>query len=56
MRFKYYYIIAPSIRLPKRNNVSRLIKKEKGKKVKKGFVYSSDKNTFLTIKDIKKII
>ncbi|WP_440677315.1 UDP-N-acetylglucosamine 4,6-dehydratase (inverting) [Candidatus Pelagibacter sp. HIMB1587] len=54
--FKKYFIIASSIRLPERNNIKHLIRKERGKKVSKEFVFSSDKNKFLTIKEIKKIL
>ena len=54
--FYKYFLIVPSIKLPKRNNSTRLIKKERGKKVKSNFVFSSDKNKFLTINQIKKIL
>ena len=54
--FKTYFMIVPSIKLPERNFTKFLIKKEKGKKVKKNFIFSSDKNKFLTVKEIKKIL
>lgn len=54
--FKNYYIIIPTIKLPKRNDFYRIINKEKGKKVNKNFSYSSENNKFLSINEIKKII
>ena len=53
--FKKYFIIASSIRLPERNNIKHILRKERGKKVSKEFVFSSDKNKFLTIKRSKKL-
>ncbi len=54
--FKKYFMIASSIKLPERNNPKYLIKKERGKKVGQNFVFSSERNKFLTIKEIKKIL
>ena len=53
--FKDHLVLKPSIDLNKNYNINAL--KEKGKLVKKDFIYSSDRNKkFLNIKEIKKII
>ncbi len=54
--FKNFYLIVPSIKLPLRNNFQKIIKKYNGRKVVPDFSYSSEKNNFLSIKEIKDII
>ena len=54
--FKKFYLIVPSIKLPLRNNFQKIIKKYNGIKVAPDFFYSSEKNDFLSIKEIKDII
>jgi UDP-N-acetylglucosamine 4,6-dehydratase len=58
IEFKDYYIITPSITFGKKRSINyfRNILGELGKKVKKHFEYSSDKNKdFMTMKEIKEI-
>ena len=58
IEFKDYFIITPSITFGKKKSINyfRNILGELGKKVKKNFEYSSDKNKeFMTIKEIKEI-
>ncbi len=55
--FGNHYVIAPTIKYFDHNiNYGTNALKEKGKKVKEGFEYSSDNNKFLKINEIKKII
>ena len=56
--YKNYYIIKPAINLFEKNySYITNQKKEKGKKIKYGFEYSSETNSmFLNISEIKKIM
>ena len=56
--YKNYYIIKPAINLFEKNySYTTNLKKEKGKKIKYGFEYSSETNNmFLNISEIKKIM
>mgnify|MGYP006141279159 FL=1 len=58
IKFKDYFIILPSIKnfAPARNNYLTNSSKEKGKFVEKSFEFSSDKNKFLNISELKKRI
>ena len=53
LKFKDHYVICPSPQtFDKQNNFIKNLIGEKGKKVDSKFQYSSDKNTFLSIKQI----
>ena len=56
VRFKDHYVITPTIASFGKTKNSYLINslKERGQKISKRIVYSSDKNNFLTVKEIKK--
>ena len=56
VRFKDHYVITPTIASFGKTKNSYLINslKERGQKISKRIVYSSDKNDFLTVKEIKK--
>jgi hypothetical protein len=56
VRFKDHYVITPTIASFGKTSNSYLINslKERGQKISKRIVYSSDKNDFLTVKEIKK--
>ena len=56
LEFKNYYVIFSAMHsLENNKNYPQNIKREKGKKVKDSFEYSSDKNNFLSISQIKQI-
>ena len=55
-QFKNSFLIVPSVTLPARCNFKKIIKKYKGKKVKRNFEYTSDKNNFVKISELKKIL
>ena len=54
--FKKSFLIIPSVSLPIRCNFKNTIKKYKGKLVKKDFEYVSNKNNFIKVSGIKKIL
>ena len=56
VRFKDHYVITPTIASFGKTKNSYLINslKERGQRISKRIVYSSDKNNFLTVKEIKK--
>ena len=58
IRFKNYFIILPSIKnfAPTRNKYLISSSKEKGKFVGRSFEFSSDKNKFLNVSELKKRI
>ena len=58
IKFNNYFIILPSIKnfAPSRNNYLNNNSKEKGKFVNKDFEYSSGKNKFFNISELKKKI
>ena len=58
IRFKDYFIILPSIKnfAPSRNSYLTNSSKEKGKFVGKSFEFTSEKNNFLNISELKKRI
>ena len=56
LEFKDHYVIKPTIKIQNNINHNKNGLGEKGKKVKKNFEYTSDKNIFLEIKEIKKIL
>ena len=58
IKFKDYFIILPLIKnfAPARNNYLINSSKEKGKFVEKGFEFTSDKNKFLNISELRKRI
>lgn len=56
LEFKDHFVIFPSPQyFEKKKSFSKNLIGEKGKKVNSNFQYSSDKNTFLTISEIKKV-
>tara|TARA_B100001559_G_scaffold315042_1_gene316316 strand:+ start:91 stop:1107 length:1017 start_codon:yes stop_codon:yes gene_type:complete len=56
LEFKDHFVIFPSPQyFDKNKSFSKNLKGEKGKKVDSNFQYSSDKNTFLTVSEIKKV-
>ena len=56
LEYRNYFMIKPSIGLDVKNNYKRNPLGESGKAVLKNFEYTSLKNTFLSVSEIKKLI